>query len=165
VAGALAASRGPVLFDLSGVKFVDLAGARAVTRAVQAVPPPHEARLSGCSPTMRRVLKAVGFDLPHQGESADAASDRPQAHAPVVAPSRQETIMATTRAAKSQARQSVLYTSEVMSRLAATYSALALNSRYRTRHKSADRGRLLELSGRALELSRRFMRNADSGAR
>jgi len=73
--------------------------------------------------------------------------------------------MAATRAAKSQARQSALYTSEVMSRLAATYSALALNSRYRTRHKSDDRGRLLELSGRALELSRRSIRNTDSGRR
>ena len=69
-----------------------------------------------------------------------------------------------TRAARSKARQSALYASEVMSRLAATYSDLALNSRYRTQHRSDDRGRLLELSGRALDLSRRYMSNADTGA-
>jgi hypothetical protein len=49
-----------------------------------------------------------------------------------------------------------------MSRLAATYSQLALNSRYRTRGKSEDRGRLLALSGRARDLSRQYMRLAAS---
>jgi hypothetical protein len=74
-----------------------------------------------------------------------------------------EALAAMSRAAESTARQSALYASEVMSRLAA-YSELALNSRYRTRPKSADRGRLLELSGRALGLSRWYMRNAAGGA-
>jgi hypothetical protein len=67
-------------------------------------------------------------------------------------------------AAESNARQSALYGSEVMSRLAATYSQLALNSRYRTQDKSEDRGRLLALSGRALDLSKQYMHNAASDA-
>lgn len=165
VAEAQVALRGPVLFDVSGVNFVDCRGARAMARAVRAVPPPHEARLRGCSPTMRRVLRAIGFDLPHRSELAGEASSRPQAHARAVAPSREEAMVAMSRATKSEARRSALYASELMSRLAATYSAMALNSRYRTQHKSEDRGRLLELSGRALELSRRYLRNADSVAR
>jgi hypothetical protein len=67
-------------------------------------------------------------------------------------------------AAESNARQSALYGSEVMSRLAATSSQLALNSRYRTQGKSEDRGRLLALSGRALDLSKQYMHNAASDA-
>jgi anti-anti-sigma regulatory factor len=163
VAKALAASWGPVLFDVSEVDFVDCRGARALVKAVRAVPPPREAGLDGCSLTMRGILATIGFDLPRRPEMASAALARLEPRARPGTPSREEALAAMSRVAESTARQSALYTSEVMSRLAATYSELALNSRYRMRHKSADRGRLLELSGRALDLSRRFMRNAADG--
>lgn len=161
VSEALAASRGPVLFDVSGVDFVDCRGARALAKAVRGVPPPREAGLDGCSLTMRRILGTIGFDVPRRPEMAGVALVRLQPHTRPGTPSREEALAAITRAAESTARQSALYTSDVLSRLAATYSELALNSRYRTQHKSADRGRLLELSGRARDLSRRYMRDAD----
>jgi len=164
VAEALATSRGPVMFDVSGVDFVDVRGARALAKAVRAVPQPREAGLEGCSLTMRGILRAIGFDLPHQPEMAGASQARLHPRARQSTLSRESALSAMTRAAESNARQSALYTSDVMSRLAATYSDLALNSRYRTEHKSADRGRLLELSGRALDLSRRYMRDTDVGA-
>ncbi len=164
VADAVATSQGSVIFDVSGVNFVDCRGARALAKAVQAVPQPREAGLDGCGPAMRSVLGAIGFDLPHRPEMAGPARARFQPRARPGTPSREEALTAMTRAAASTARQSALYTSEVLSRLAATYSELALNSRYRTPHKSADRGRLLQLSGRALDLSRRYMSNADGGA-
>ena len=165
VAEALAGSRGPALFDVSGVDFVDLAGARALARVVRAVPSPREAGLDGCGPMMRGVLGAIGFDPPNRPELTGEVRPRRRPPARSATPSREESLAAMTRAAASNARQSALHASEVMSRLAATYSDLALNSRYRTQGKSEDRGRLLELSGRALDLSRRYMRNAVSEAR
>ena len=164
VTETLAACHGPVLFDVSGVDFVDCRGARALAKAVRAVPPPREAVLDGCSPTMRSVLGTIGFDLPHWPELATTSQARPEPRVRAGTPSREEALAAMTRAAKSNARQSALDASGVMSRLAATYSALALNSRYRMEVKSEDRGRLLALSGRALDLSRRYMRNAASDA-
>lgn len=159
---ALAACRGPVLFDLSGLDFLDCRGARALARAVGAAPPPTE--LYGCKPIVRRVLDALGLDLPYRPESVGEApaSPRPRARASTL--TRGETLVAMAHAAESNARQSALYSSEVMSRLAATYSQLALNSRYRTQGKSEDRGRLLALSGRALDLSKQYMRLAASDA-
>jgi hypothetical protein len=67
---------------------------------------------------------------------------------------------AMTRAARANTLQTALYASEVMSRLAATYSELALNSWYREQRKSEDRGRLLALSGRARDLSRQYLHHA-----
>lgn len=164
VAEVLAASRGPVLFDVSGVDLVDCRGARALTKAVQGVPQPREAGLDGCSLTMRSILGAIGFDLPNRPEMAGAARVRLQPRPRPGAASREDALAAMTRAAESSARQSAVYTSEVMSRLAATYSDLALNSRYRMQRKSEDRGRLLQLSGRACALSRQCMRDAAGGA-
>lgn len=164
VTETLAASRGPVLFDVSGVDFVDCRGARALAKAVRAVPPPREAGLDGCGLTMRRVLGTIGFDLPHGPELATAAQARLEPRARAGTPSREEAVAAMTRAARSNTRQSALDASAVMSRLAATYSELALNSRYRLHRKTEDRGRLLALSGRALDLSRRYMRNAAGDA-
>lgn len=59
---ALAVFRGPILFDLSGLTFLDRHGARALARTLAAVPP-RQAGLHGCSPAVRQVLTALGFDL------------------------------------------------------------------------------------------------------
>ena len=163
VTEALAAARGPVIFDVSGLNFMDCCGARALVRAVQAVPP-REAGLHGCSPAMRRILEALGFDLPHQAELPREAPARPRSLPRADPPSRGDTLTARTRAAESNVRQSALQASEVMSRLAATFSELALNSRYRTPPKSDDRGELLALSERASGLSRRYLQHATSAA-
>jgi anti-anti-sigma factor len=159
----LAESRGPVLFDLSELNYLDCCGARALTRAVRAVPS-GETGLRGCNPLVRRVLDALALDLPYVRERDSKVTLRPLSRARAGTSSRGEAMAAMARAAESSARQSALYGSEVMSRLAATYSELALNSRYRTHGKSEDRGRLLMLSGRALDLSRHYMRNAASAA-
>jgi anti-anti-sigma factor len=159
VAETLAAWRGPVLFDLSGLDFIDCHGARALARAVRSAPS-HKAELYGCKPLVRRVLDVLGSDLPYRPEPVDEAPASPRPRARVGTLTRGETLAAMAYATKSNTRQSALYSSEVMSRLAATYSQLALNSRYRTRGKSEDRGRLLALSGRALDLSTRYMRLA-----
>lgn len=160
---ALTACRGPVLFDLSGLNFLDCHGARALTRAVSSALP-RGAELYGCKPLVRRVLDILGSDLPYRPESVGEtpASPRPRPHAGTL--TRGETLTAMAHAAESNARRSALHGSEVMSRLAATYSQLALNSRYRTQGKSEDRGRLLALSGRALDLSRQYMHHAASDA-
>lgn len=163
VAEALAASQGPVVFDVSGLDFMDCHGARALAKAVHAAAP-REGEVLGCSDAMRRVLDALGFDLPHRQTLTARVAPRPRPLATSAARSRGETLTAMTRAAESAIRQSALHTSAVMSMLAATYSALALNSRYRTQAKSEDRGRLLALSGRALDLSRIYQGYAGTGA-
>jgi anti-anti-sigma factor len=165
VAEVLAASHGPVLFDLSGLSFLDCRGARALARAVHAVPSRGPV-LYGCNRVVRRVLDALGLDLPYQPELERKVASGPQPGARARPPARGEALVAIARAAEANARQSALYGSQVMSRLATTYSELALNSRYRTQRKSQDRGRLLMLSGRARDLSRQYMLNAasESGA-
>ena len=160
---ALTACHGPVLFDLSGLDFLDCHGARALAKAVRSAPP-HEAELHGCKPLVRRVLDILGFDLPYRPEPVSETPASPRLRVRVGALTRGETLAAMAHAAESNARQSALYSSEVMSRLAATYSQLALNSRYRAQGKSEDRGRLLALSGRALDLSKQYMRLAASDA-
>lgn len=162
VAEVLATCRGPLLFDLSGLDFMDCRGARALATAVCAAPSLTE--LYGCKPIVRRVLDVLGFDLPYRPEPDVETPIRSQPRARADTLTRGETLVAMAHAAESNARQSALHGSEIMSRLAATYSQLALNSRYRTQDKSDDRGRLLALSGRALELSRQYMRLAASDA-
>jgi anti-anti-sigma regulatory factor len=164
VADALASSSGPVLFDLSGLRVADVRGARALARSVRAVAP-REAGLRGVQPGTRRLLDALGFELPYQPERAgpEPAGRRPDRRQPPAqagAVARGETLTAMTQAAEANARQSALYASGVMSRLAATYSALALNGRYRAQDRHEDRGRLLTLSVRAGDLSRQYLRNA-----
>jgi anti-anti-sigma factor len=156
---ALAASRGPVLFDVSGLDFADCSGARALVKAVDAVPP-RAAKLHGCGRTVRRVLDALGCDLPYTSGFAGEVPGRPRPRVRVAALSRGETLTAMVRVAESNARQSALQASDVMARLAATYSELALSSRYRAPARSEDRGRLLALSGRARDLSRQYLRHA-----
>lgn len=165
VAAALAMSPGRVLFDLSGLDFVDRSGARALARAVQAVPS-GETGVYGCGPVVRRVLDALGIDLPFVAELnvKARARPRPRPRAREATLSRGETLVAMARAAQSSARQSALYGGEVMARLAATYSDLALSGTYRTPRKSEDRQRLLTLSGRARDLPRQYMRHAGGGA-
>jgi anti-anti-sigma factor len=162
VAQALAGSRGPVLFDVSGLDFADCSGARALARAVLAVPSPGTG-LCGCNTEVRRVLEALGLELPHRpGPGGPPAARRPRARAATL--SRSDSMAAMTHAARANTRQTALYASEVMSRLAATYSELALNSRYRVQRKSEDRGRLLALSGRAHDLSRQYLHHAVENA-
>src|SRR5581483_9597538 len=114
--------------------------------------------------TVRRVLDALGCDLPYTPGFAGEIPARPRPRVWVAALSRGEAVTAMVRVAESNARQSALQASDVMARLAATYSELALNSRYRAQDKSEDRGRLLALSGRARDLSRQYMRHAEEHA-
>lgn len=166
-AQALAASRGPVLFDVSGVEFADCHGARALARAISGALP-RPVGLEGASPVLRRLLAALALDLPQ-------APPQPAACAPgqpgqavnggdACGLSRAEHLADLVRTTRLGTWQSAARTSEVMSRLAATYAELALSSRYRTRDRSEDRGRLLALSGRALDLSRQYTSQpADAG--
>ncbi len=152
-AQALAASHGPVLFDVSGVEFADCRGARALARALRAIAP-RLVGLEGASPALGRLLAALAFDLPPAPRTAVAAPGQPSQAAGL---SRAEHLAVLTRTGRLNTQQSAARTSEVMARLAATYAELALNSLYRARGRSDDRGRLLALSGRALDLSRRYM--------
>lgn len=51
-----------MLFDLSGLTFLDRHGTRALARTLAAAPPPRTG-LHGCSPAVLQVLTALGFDL------------------------------------------------------------------------------------------------------
>lgn len=156
---ALAAFPGPVLFDLSGLEFVDGHGARALAKALAAVPP-RETGLYQCSPAMRRILAAFGLDLPPASAQARPLLVVPPPATPARLLSRRETVLAQARLTQADARQSALRASEVMSRLSVTYAGIALNSKYRRPDRSEERGRLLALSGRASDLSRQYRLHA-----
>ncbi|HEY0719260.1 MAG TPA: hypothetical protein VGD68_16730, partial [Streptosporangiaceae bacterium] len=137
-------------------------GARALAGALRTAP--GLAGVHGCSPVMRRFLEVAGYDLPRRPAPVRPVPVRAGPVTVADAPSRGEALVAMARATELNARQSAADASELMSRLAATYVDLALNSRYRVPRRSDDRGRLLALSGRALDLSRRYQRHAASGA-
>jgi len=162
-AGALAALPAPVIFDLSGVDFVDCSGARALARAFRAGPP-RETWLRGCSPAVARIFAALGLDLPPAAAPARAVPARERPLDQAGPRLRGDDPVALARAAQADARQSAMHASEVMSRLAATYAQLALSGRYRAQRKSEERRRLLALSGHARELSRQYMRHATGSA-
>lgn len=146
-AQALAASRGPVLFDVSGVEFADCHGARALARAISAASP-RPVGLEGASPVLRRLLAALALDLPQAPQpAADAPGQPGQAvnGGDACGLSRAEHLPDLVRTTRLGTWQSAARTSEVMSRLAATYAELAL-------------------SGRALDLSRQYTSQpADAG--
>lgn len=160
---ALGALHGPVLFDLTSLYIIDVHGARALVKILGARPA-GGAGLRGCSPVVRRFFEVLGFDLPHGPIPAREVPARPQPPVTPAPSSRGEALAASARASAAKARQSATHTSDVMSRLAATYAELALNSRYRIPRKTEDRGRLLALSGRALDLSKQYQRHAASDA-
>ncbi|HEX9040661.1 MAG TPA: STAS domain-containing protein [Trebonia sp.] len=156
---ALAAFRGPVRFDVSGVEFADCHGARALARAISAASP-RPVGLEGANPVLRRLLAALALDLQQAPQpAADAPGQPGQAvnGGDGCGLSHAERLAVLTRTTRLATRQSAVRTSEVMARLAATYAELALSSRYRTRDRSEERGRLLALSGRAHDLSRQYM--------
>ncbi|MBV9796042.1 MAG: anti-sigma factor antagonist [Actinobacteria bacterium] len=148
---ALAALGGPVLFDVSGLDFVDCHGARVLARELRAVSA-RGAGLYGCRPVVRRFFELLGFDLPYV-TTLTWPVPVPASLGPVGPAARGQDLTALIRVTQATARQSVTEASVIMSRLATTYAELALNSRYRTARKSEDRGRLLALSGRARDLS------------
>jgi anti-anti-sigma factor len=163
VAKALAALSGPVLFDVSGLDFVDCHGARVLARELRAVSA-RGAGLYGCRPVVRRFFDLLGFDLPYVTTLTQPVPVPLPSPGPAGPPARGQDLTALIRVTQATARQSVTQASLIMSRLATTYADLALNSRYRTARKSEDRGRLLALSGRARDLSQRYQGHAASDA-
>ena len=157
----LAVFRGPVLFDLSGLDFVDCHGARVLAGALHSVAS-RETGLFGCNPAVRRFLDLLGLDLPHVATLAREVPVPPPP--PVLAGplSRGQDLTALIRATEASARQSATRASDIMSRLATTCADLALNSRYRTPRNSEVRGRLLTLSGRARDLSQQYLRTGSA---
>lgn len=52
-----------VTLDLSGLAFLDVAGARSLVAAVQAIPDGHPVTIRSISPIARRVLRMLDCDL------------------------------------------------------------------------------------------------------
>lgn len=157
----LAVFRGPVLFDLSDLDFVDCHGARVLAGALHSVAS-RETGLYGCNSVVRRFLDLLGLDLPHVATLVREVPALSSPPVPVGPPSHGQDLTDLIRATKASSRQSATNASEVMSRLATTYAELALNSRYRTPGNSEVRGRLLTLSGRARDLSQQYLRHGVS---
>jgi anti-anti-sigma factor len=162
VTKALPAFSGPVLFDVSCLEFADCHGARTLAEALRAVSR-RETGLYGCSPAVRRLFDMLKLDLPYVATliREAPAPPPPSPAAPAGPPSRGEDLMALIHANEATARQPATHAGAIMSQLA-TYTELALNGWYRTPRKSEHRGRLLALSGRARDLSRRYRRHAAS---
>jgi len=64
VIGALDGHGEQVTLDLSGLAFLDAAGARALIAAVQAIPHGHAVAIRSMGPIVSRVLDLLGRELP-----------------------------------------------------------------------------------------------------
>jgi anti-anti-sigma regulatory factor len=51
-----------VVIDLADLRFIDVAGIRALVRAAEALPPDRALQLRHLAPTLRKVLRIVGWD-------------------------------------------------------------------------------------------------------
>lgn len=65
--GGLDGQADQVVLDLAGLTFLDIAGARALVAAVQAVPDGHPTTVRSISPIARRLLSVLGWSLGHDG--------------------------------------------------------------------------------------------------
>lgn len=63
VIGAVDGQPAPVLLDLAGLAFLDVAGARALVAAVQALPVGHPVTVGSISPPASRLLVLLGWEL------------------------------------------------------------------------------------------------------
>jgi anti-sigma B factor antagonist len=63
--GAVNGQPAPVLLDLSGLAFLDCAGARALATAVQALPSGNPVTMGPISPAASRLLDLIGWNPEH----------------------------------------------------------------------------------------------------
>jgi len=61
---ALHAVPGPVTVDLTGLRFVDAAGARALTQLLRSLSASRLAGVTPCIPVVRRALRLLGLPFP-----------------------------------------------------------------------------------------------------
>jgi anti-anti-sigma factor len=103
-----------VVMDLSGVGFMDCAGARTLGAVLTAIPAWHLRDLRGVRPQVSRVLDLVGVELPRQPRP-DEVSRSP----------RLQEALARSYAAQAHSRQIMARASRIMTQLAITYSEMA----------------------------------------
>lgn len=154
-------ARGPVAVDLSILNFTDCAGARMLAAVLRAIPSSQLAGVSGIQPPVKRVFDVIGLDF----------SSRIPAHPPARAlalPLRGQDLIARAQAAHGQSRETMLETSAVMARLAATYSEMAAARERRGAHEHEKAQSIQALSDTARNLSisyrQRAMASADQPA-
>jgi anti-anti-sigma factor len=160
---ALHETPGPVLVDLSGLDFIDAAGARALAAVARSVPRWRLAGVRGCQPRVRRVLDLAGLDLAGLTCEGETASGFRAFWA--------DELMTRAHAARSGSQEAVLRAGGAMARLAVTYARLAASWQQRARQGQtcAERGReqavrLLALSEAARGLSARCRERITSKA-
>ncbi len=137
---AVPGTPGPVLVDLSGMAFIDAAGARALAAAVRAVPAGRLAGVRSCQPLVRHALDMLGLRL----EPASALTGTAPAHGTRELADR-------VRQARFHARAAAYDASAVMDMITDTSRRLA-----RTRHRTIraqQQGRLLLARSRAARMS------------
>src|SRR5215469_4340693 len=64
VIAAIGPTSGPLVVDLSGLTFIDAAGARALTHLIRTLPADRLTAVSLCTPAVRRVLDILRMPPP-----------------------------------------------------------------------------------------------------
>jgi len=135
---AIAAVPGPVVIDLSGLKFVDVRGAHALDELVRTLPDGRTAAFRRCPLRVRRVLNLLGL-------AADALPARDRTAPQLAMPE----LAAQVRRARLEAAGSILDVSGTLARLASTRVRLA---------STIERAGLLREQGRQAVASSRAAR-------
>jgi anti-anti-sigma factor len=68
---------GPVAIDLTGLKFIDVAGVRVLTQLLRRLSASRLADVSRCTPAVRRVLRLLGMPPPDYWLTAQRATALP----------------------------------------------------------------------------------------
>lgn len=122
---ALGISAEPFILDLSGLRFIDCCGARALVATTRAVPADCPVIVPSVHPAVRRVLDLTGLNLELRQSAADGHTARLRLQAQLL---------------RSRARQAVAESCRLAETLAATEDSMAatLMKLAATRHARAD---------------------------
>lgn len=165
VARAMDKVPGQVVVELSGLQFIDCSGARALAAVIGTIPAWQLTEVQGCTPLVRRVLELLGLDL-MRSSAVDGKRPEPSGRpgwrpGPLASGSPVRELMEHAEAVNAAIRETLLQTSAVTARLAATYDEIAASRKRQANPGNADL--LLDLGTTARDLSRRCRLAAHAG--
>jgi anti-sigma B factor antagonist len=151
VAGAMRPRPSRVILDLSGLKFIDCSGARALAAVARWEPGRSAVVVRSVRPPVRRVLDLMGLDLDLLGPNLDLLSLDldPRAGAEAVADSQTGMLVRRLQLARSHAEKAIADSRQAAQSLAATEDQIAVTLTQLAAQRPQASGRLTALSQNA----------------
>jgi anti-sigma B factor antagonist len=153
VAAAMKPRPSRVILDLSGLRFIDCSGARALGAVARSAPGRPPVIVRSVRPPVRRVLDLMGLDLDLLGPSLDlmGLDLNPRAEVAAVAGSQTGILVRQLQLARSHAEKAIADSRQAAQSLAATEDRIAATLTQLAVRRPKESGRLTALSQTARE--------------